>query len=452
LARASGLRGRWARLCTAAVGTPAHALLGLELDANQKQVERAYVDLAIRHRPKRGDDAAVASAAVARLERLGEAYDALTGVSARAAGESMGLFDTLASSPSGGVVAAAVPTGAGAPAHVSAGAASVPVSVWLDQLVRMPAYVPPPLRRLAESMARMPNFWDQLLGHTYDSMIHKLLRDDNLAEAFDCFKEMKEEGENPTAATYEMLIRGCTLAMRRVTPDEPTPDRLTEALYGRVISLWGEMQERKIRVDSFTYTELLRSFGKAGHVDASRAIFFKMLTLPQFLPSERAFDSMYELCTHAGEYELALDVFKEQCELRKSLFAPRFSPVAFTHLMVAGVEGGQMGRFGPVLEEMQRFRTYPAVGTFAKLLGAALEQGELKIAEQVIQLTRQVGHVPDRLLLDNYEAARRQEQLGGSRRTPKVTVTIIILMTTTIITIRIIRVVILIIVLTLIKQ
>lgn len=117
------------------------------------------------------------------------------------------------------------------------------------------------------------------------------------AQAFACFAEMKAEGQPPTAATYEMLIRGCTLAMVRVTPEEPEPDRLTLALYNRVLELWSEMRARKIRVDRYTYTELMRACGKAGQLDAAFALFFKMLSLPQFLPDERAFDSM---CARVG--------------------------------------------------------------------------------------------------------------------------------------------------------
>lgn len=122
----------------------------------------------------------------------------------------------------------------------------------------------------------------------------------------------------------------------------------------------------------------------------------------------------YEVCTSIGAHGRALDVFREQSELRKSLFAPRFTPASFTHLMLAGVEGQQMHRLGSVLREMERVGCLPAVGTCAKLLGAALEQGELEVAEQVIGLTRRAGHAPDRLLLDAYEAEAEARRLGGA--------------------------------------
>jgi pentatricopeptide repeat protein len=156
----------------------------------------------------------------------------------------------------------------------------------------------------------------------------------------------------------------------------------------------------------------MRACGKAGQVEAAWVLFTKMLSLPQFLPDERALDSMYELCTSAGAHARALDVFREHSELRKTLFAPRLTPVSFTHLIRAGVEGGQMHRLGPVLDEMERFRVFPAVGTCARLLGAAVAQGELEVAARVVALTRRAGHVPDRLLLDAYDAERAAQRLG----------------------------------------
>lgn len=73
-----------------------------------------------------------------------------------------------------------------------------------------------------------------------------------------------------------------------------------------------------------------------------------------------------------------------------------------------------MHRLGGVLREMERVGCLPAVGTCAKLLGAALEQGELEVAEHVLRLTRRAGHAPDRLLLDAYEAAAEARKLGGA--------------------------------------
>ena len=44
------------------------------------------------------------------------------------------------------------------------------------------------------------------------------LKMNELAEALQLFEEMRLEGEQPTHAVYEMLIRGCTIAMTRPQP------------------------------------------------------------------------------------------------------------------------------------------------------------------------------------------------------------------------------------------
>lgn len=307
------------------------------------------------------------------------------------------------------------------------------VSVDSTSVATMPPYVPSVLAPFAAWMRRLPDKWDTWLGHTYPSLIHKLLREGKLVEvgaprepctrdgisdapcgpqAFDCFAEMKTEGERPTAAVYEMLMRGCVLHMTRVTAEAPQADSLTAHLFERVMALWAEMREMRLRVDRFTYIELLRACGKAGHIDAAFIIFDKMLTLPQFLPDERTFDSMYEMCNAMGDYERAFDVFREQRELRKSLFQPKFTPVAYTHLMQAAVEGGQLGRLPEVLHVMRGVGCKPTRTTCVRLLRAALEQGQLGVAGDVVRFAKLGGHTLDQPLLDEYAGMLENQQLA----------------------------------------
>lgn len=238
---------------------------------------------------------------------------------------------------------------------------------------------------------------------------------DGAAQAFDCFAEMKQEGEKPTAAVYEMLIRGCALAMRRVTVEEGEgADTLTQHLYARVLGVWAEMREAKVRVDRFTYIELLRACGKAGQVDAAFAIFDKMLTLPQFLPDSRTFDSMYELCNALGEHEHAFEIFRDQQELSKSLHRPKLTPVTFSQLMRAAVEGGQMARIPPVLDAMEAIGQYPSRAACKAMLQAAVDQRALPAGARVLKLTAAAGHTPDRLVLDEYENALELARLEAA--------------------------------------
>ena len=65
----------------------------------------------------------------------------------------------------------------------------------------------------------------------------------------------------PSHAVYEMLMRGCTIAMRRVGPGEQS-DHLTRNLIGRVGELWAEMEVAGRKPDYKTYNELIRAYGK----------------------------------------------------------------------------------------------------------------------------------------------------------------------------------------------
>ena len=113
------------------------------------------------------------------------------------------------------------------------------------------------------------------------------VRDGELPEAMEAFEEMKAEGEVrmhtalhracttawhcafalhvhcmctactlqvPSHAVYEMLMRGCTIAMRRVGPGEQS-DHLTRNLIGRVGELWAEMEVAGRKPDYKTYNE-----------------------------------------------------------------------------------------------------------------------------------------------------------------------------------------------------
>jgi len=69
---------------------------------------------------------------------------------------------------------------------------------------------------------------------------------------------MRLEGERPSHAVYEMLIRGCTIAMQRPGIGEQ-PDHLTVNLVQKVLELWGDMQQMDRKPDYLTYVELIRA-------------------------------------------------------------------------------------------------------------------------------------------------------------------------------------------------
>ena len=70
---------------------------------------------------------------------------------------------------------------------------------------------------------------DNWLMPSYSSLIYQHVRDGDLPEALELLEEMKAEGETPSHAVYEMLIRGCTIAMRRVGQGE-VPGAIVDGL------------------------------------------------------------------------------------------------------------------------------------------------------------------------------------------------------------------------------
>ena len=210
---------------------------------------------------------------------------------------------------------------------------------------------------------------DLWLEPSWASIIYQALRNGRLHEALDMFDEMRADGESPSHATYEMLIRGCAIGMRRVGPGE-APDHLTRRLLAQVLALFTDMQEAGRKPDYLTHIELVRALGKAGAVDEAMGVFEKMCRTVWLLPEERALNSMYELCVLSGHHAYALRVFDEHEELRKSLWRPRYTPVSFSLLLTACAVPGpdaeeRLAKLPRVLELMGRHGVLPRAATCA---------------------------------------------------------------------------------------
>ena len=334
-----------------------HAVLGvLREDVTPQLVRSAYLKLALEGR----------RAAPARLAELGAAHDALLGKAPETEPE---------------------------PAWVPAG--PTPQSA---------ALLPAPFRRAYPRWAhrwqaylhRLPAMLDLWLEPSWASIIYQALRNGRLHEALDMFDEMRADGESPSHATYEMLIRGCAIGMRRVGPGE-APDHLTRRLLAQVLALFTDMQEAGRKPDYLTHIELVRALGKAGAVDEAMGVFEKMCRTVWLLPEERALNSMYELCVLSGHHAYALRVFDEHEELRKSLWRPRYTPVSFSLLLTACAEPGpdaeeRLAKLPRVLELMGRHGVLPRAATCERLLGACDAAGAPQIAEQVRSIASRGGH------------------------------------------------------------
>ena len=207
--------------CTA-VRRNAHATLGVASDATPAQIKLAYYKLAMVHHPDKSD----APDAAERFAAIGAAYDVIMGSSLQ---------------------------------HHNANTKSTKDG---PRPAPFAAAFPPWVYRISEFLQRVPQRVDTWLSPSYSSVIYQHLRANELADAFRVFEEMRLQGERPSHAIYEMLIRGCTIAMHRPGVGEK-PDHLTMNLVQKVFELWGDMEKLGRSPDYVRMQARILPWGKA---------------------------------------------------------------------------------------------------------------------------------------------------------------------------------------------
>lgn len=95
-------------------------------------------------------------------------------------------------------------------------------------------------------------------GENHDSLIHQHLKKRDLISAFEVFREMREEGRRPTKSTIEMLMRGCTMNMRRYESFEEA-DHFTRHLWRTSMELFHSLPQYRLKPDQWTYHEAIRA-------------------------------------------------------------------------------------------------------------------------------------------------------------------------------------------------
>ena len=226
-------------ICSRAADASAYDVLGLPRDASAQQVKLTYYHLAMEYHPDRAEGAEAKANAAERFARIGAAYDAIMGEPDQPHWKPSQSFEVDHLAP---------PAEGGYPS-------------W--------AY------RIFAHLNRIPARLDRWLMPSYSSVIYGHLRKGELSHALAAFEEMRLEasalpsppstrhrpstpfprrsnlntalssplraheaprpapqGERPSHAVYEMLMRGCTIAMRRVGPREE-PDHLSVNLVKR---------------------------------------------------------------------------------------------------------------------------------------------------------------------------------------------------------------------------
>jgi pentatricopeptide repeat protein len=220
--------------------TDPYAVLGLPHGATEDRVKRAYYKLALRLHPDRHPGT---PDALQRFTEVGDAYTAIQG-------------------------------GAGGQARKCRSEHAEELE-RMEQAPHVDAF-PPWAHRLAVFLHHAGGErLDRWLMPSYSRIVYERVKAGELTEAFDVLEEMKGEGEVPSHAVYEMLIRGCTIAMRRVGPGEQG-DHLTQNLIGRVGELWADMEAMGRKPDYKTYNELIRAYGKAGRIKELMVLFEHM--------------------------------------------------------------------------------------------------------------------------------------------------------------------------------
>ncbi len=231
---------RWLSRAGSTARSP-HNVLGVPRGAPPEQVKLAYYKLAMRHHPDRDES----TGAVERFTEIGAAYEAILGKSKH----SEGVADDAPQQAAAGKVPKIAPFA-----------------------VAFPRWV----YRLSEYLQRIPQRFDLWLPPSHSSVIYQHVRAGELADAFALFDEMRRDDIVPSHAVYEILMRGCAIAMTRPPPGRPA-DHLTLNLIDKVLELWGDMQLVGRNPDYLTHVEIIRALGKGGAVPQALQVFESML-------------------------------------------------------------------------------------------------------------------------------------------------------------------------------
>eukprot|EP00732_Lithocolla_globosa_P004971 Lithocolla_globosa_v1_NODE_4843_length_1353_cov_10.527735.p1 type:complete len:411 gc:universal NODE_4843_length_1353_cov_10.527735:38-1270(+) len=261
-------------------------------------------------------------------------------------------------------------------------------------------------------------YFFKVAGENYDVMIHKALEKKQLGQAIEAFHCMKEAGETPTRATYEMLIRGCSYNMQRYQTFEEC-DHLTRRMWETAIWLFEEEMPKLYEHRLWTYGEMIRVAGRCGRMDYVRKLFNTMVKHPFTVPEVLQMNAILEACFTTGHHHLALVYLNEFAELRKPMWFPgRFKPnsTTFNLVLASVVEGKRPKDLAKVLTAMASNGMYVDQSTGERLLAFAIKENNPSVAAHVYGLMESRGTPVSEALEESYQEL---QQLPTPKKEPR---------------------------------
>jgi len=212
----------------------------------------------------------------------------------------------------------------------------------------------------------------------------------DLISAFEVFRGMREEGIRPTHSTIEMLMRGCTMNMRKYESfdqagtekqNEKSPKKTlhqrpqknkkpktkqitsrstcgkrawsclphfhsigSSLISGRIMrpSAQGFCLFFSIFLSLFLNNCTMACSSKAGHIRKALDFYEQMTKNAFTLPSNVISNSLIEGCVNTKQFDKALKVAEEMDEIRQGMWLKgkyRADAVTFSLALKAGIEG-----------------------------------------------------------------------------------------------------------------
>jgi len=239
--------------------------------------------------------------------------------------------------------------------------------------------------RLAQSFSER---FHEFFGENHDTLIYQHLKKRDLISAFEVFRVMKQDGIKVTKSTLTMLMRGCTMSMKKYEKFEQA-DHFSKHLWTTAMELFYSLPDYKLKPDIWAYNEAIRACSKVGNLRKALEIYDRMTKNPFTLPHNVISNNLIEACVNAKEYEKALMVAEEMGEIRTGVWWKgkfRADPVTFSLVLKAGVEGKLFEKIPKMLQIMSGDGLYVTKETAKKVLTKTVESQKIEEAKEILKI------------------------------------------------------------------